>query len=137
MSPFFPGWQLTQASMETAPSGVEYFAASQSLQPDSTVRLIALLHLPDPHRLHLNFPFSSWYSPGLHESHAVRVLGLVVMKPARHLSHRNESSFANVIFFAVEELKNVPGKQQKVKPLLPRKALLLMGAPAHISLHQV
>ena len=101
--------------METAPSGVEYFAASQSLQPDSTVRLIALLHLPDPHRLHLNFPFSSWYSPGLHESHAVRVLGLVVMKPAGQSAHLNEAAaFESEFTIAVEDSKNVPGKQQKV-----------------------
>ena len=99
-------------------------------------KLVTLLHLPGMHDLHLNFPTSSWYSPGIHESHVVTVLGLVVIKPARHLSHRNESSFA-VIFFAVEELKNVPGKQQKDKPLLPLKEALPMGAFAQILLHQV
>jgi hypothetical protein len=125
-----------QALIDFAPSGVEYFPAVQLRQPESVVRFVMLLHLPDVQALHLNFPTSSWYSPGLHESQVVLVLGLMVMKPTGQLSHRKESSFV-VIFFAVEESKNVPGKQQNVKPLLPTKSFLPMGAPAHILLHQV
>ena len=123
--------------MESAPSGVEYFPAVQLRQPDSKDRLVTLLHLPDAHGLHLNCPSSSWYSPGSHGSHVVVTLGLVVMRPAGQLVHWKEPPFAVIIIFAVEELKNVPGKQQKDRPLLPMKAGLLMAAPAQIRLHQV
>ena len=65
-------------------------------------------------------------------------LGLVVMRPAGHLVHWKESAaFDSVCSIAVKESKNVPGKQQKDRPLLPRKAGLPMGAPAQYSLHQV
>ena len=68
----------------------------------------------------------------------MRVLGLVVMKPAGQSTHRNASAtFEAKITIAVEESKNVPGKQQKDKPLLYAKVGLPMGAFAQILLHQV
>ena len=68
----------------------------------------------------------------------MRVLGLVVMKPAGQSAHLNEARpFESEFTIAVEELKNVPGKQQKDKPLLPLKSLLTMGDSAQIFLHQV
>ena len=78
--------------MEAARSGIEYCPAAQSRHPDATDKLVTLLHLPGVHDLHLNCPTSSWYSPGLHESHVVRVLGLVVMKPAEQSAHLNEAA---------------------------------------------
>ena len=67
----------------------------------------------------------------------MRMLGLVVMKPAGQSAHLNESAVGGfAITIAVEESKCVPGKQQKDKPRLPQKSVLVILLD-HISLHQV